>query len=62
MPTTKQIVSSPHSWVGAVTILAGVVNQVTPFIPPQYAGIALAASGLLHAVLAQVNQPSTPTQ
>lgn len=58
MPTLLQLLKSKTLWVGALTTVVGVINYVSPFIPPQYVPIALAASGLATVVLRTVtNKP-----
>ncbi len=47
----SSVLKSKTIWAGALTAVAGVVQYVVPFIPPQYAPLALAASGLVTAGL-----------
>ncbi len=58
MPKIAQLLKSKTLWAGVLTTAAGVVQYATPFIPPQYVPLALAAAGLITAGLRTVtNKP-----
>lgn len=50
-PTLAGALKSKSVWAGVLTTVVAAVNYVAPFIPPQYAPLALAASGLLQVGL-----------
>lgn len=53
-PTLAGALKSKTVWAGALTAAVAVANYASPFISPQYAPLALAASGLLQVVLRTV--------
>lgn len=51
MQKTLSVLKSKTLWFAAFVTSAGVVQAVTPFIPPQYLPIALAGVGIVTAAL-----------
>jgi hypothetical protein len=41
---------SKTMWLAAITVVVGGIQSASPFIPPQYTGLALAVVGVLTAV------------
>lgn len=48
------VVKSKTLWFATAVTSAGVVQMVTPFIPPQYLPVVLAATGIATAALRTV--------
>lgn len=58
MPKLSQILKSKTLWAGAITVGGAVWQYASPFIPPQYMPVALAAAGAVSMVLRTVtNKP-----
>lgn len=50
-PTLAGALKSKTVWVSVLTVAVGVIQTVSPIVPPQYTPIALAVSGVLGIVL-----------
>lgn len=57
-PALVGALKSKTVWVSTLTAAVGIIQTVSPIVPPQYTPIALAASGVLGVVLrALTTQP-----